>query len=55
MTVKVGNNTKPVLSSEEVEIIVKNSQRIEGYEPVSKTLEAEVKAFMKKHNVKVSA
>ena len=43
------------LSSEEIEKIVENSQRIEGYEPISKKLELEVEAFMKEHNVQVSA
>ncbi len=43
------------LSKEEIKKTVENSQRIEGYEPVSKEFEAEVKAFMLKHNVKISA
>ncbi len=43
------------LSKEEIKKTVENSQRIEGYEPVSKELETEVKAFMLKHNVKISA
>ena len=43
------------LSKEEIRKTVENSQRIEGYEPVSKEFEAEVKAFMLKHNVKISA
>ena len=43
------------LSKEEIRKTVENSQRIEGYEPVSKEFEAEVEAFMLKHNVKVSA
>ena len=55
MTVKVNDKSKPLLSSKEIEEIVKNSQRIEGYKAVSKVLETEVKAFMLKYNVKVSA
>ena len=43
------------LSKEEIRKTVENSQRIEGYEPVSEEFEAEVEAFMLKHNVKVSA
>ena len=43
------------LSKEEIRKTVENSQLIEGYEPVSKEFEAEVKAFMLKHNVKISA
>ncbi len=43
------------LSKEEIKKTVENSQRIEGYEPVSNEFEAEVKAFMLKHNVKISA
>jgi len=45
----------PLLSKEEIEIIVRNSQAIEGYEPASKELREHVENFMKKHNVKVSA
>ena len=45
----------PLLSKEEIEVIVTNSQSIEGYDSASKTYEDEVEAFMKKHNVKVSA
>ena len=45
----------PLLSKEEIEVIVTNSQAIEGYEPASQEYENEVEAFMKKHNVKVSA
>jgi len=45
----------PLLSKEEIENIVTNSQAIEGYELASKEYEREVEAFMKKHNVKVSA
>jgi len=49
------NNNNFKLSKEEIKKTVENSQRIEGYEPVSKEFEAEVEAFMIKHNVKVSA
>jgi len=45
----------PLLSKEEIEVIVTNSQAIEGYDSASKKYEDEVEAFMKKHNVKVSA
>jgi len=45
----------PLLSKEEIENIVTSSQAIEGYKPASKEYEKEVEAFMKKHNVKVSA
>ena len=44
----------PLISKEEISKIVENSQRIEGYEPVSKELELEVEAFMVKHDIKVS-
>jgi len=46
---------KPLLSKEEIQKVVENSQRIEGYKPVSKELELEVEAFMAKYNVQVSA
>jgi CTP synthase (UTP-ammonia lyase) len=45
----------PLLSKEEIEKIVENSQRIEGYKPASKEYEDKVEAFMQEHNVKVSA
>jgi hypothetical protein len=44
---------QPRLSRQEIQKAVENSQRIEGYEPISKELEVE--AFMKEHNVQVSA
>ena len=44
----------PLLSKEEIEVIVRNSQAIEGYIPASKEYEESVEAFMQKHNVKVS-
>jgi hypothetical protein len=46
---------KTPLSDEEIAKIVKNSQKIEGYEPPSKELELEVEAFMQRHNLEVSA
>ena len=51
--VKTPYRKKPLLSKEEIRKTVENSQRIEGYEAVSKELELE--AFMAKHNVQVSA
>jgi len=53
--VKVPYKKKPLLTKEEIRKTVENSQRIEGYEPISKELELEVEAFMAKHNVQVSA
>lgn len=44
----------PLLSKEEIEVIVRNSQAIEGYTPASKDIKEQMKALMKKHNVKVS-
>ena len=43
------------LSHEEIQKIVENSQRIEGYKPVSEKIQEEAKALMKKHNVQISA
>jgi len=43
-----------LLSKEEIAKVVENSQRIEGYEPVSKEVTSIVKNLMKKHNVQVS-
>ncbi len=43
------------LSFEEIAKVVETSQRIEGYEPVSKEFELEVEAFMIRHNLEVSA
>ena len=48
------DNSQP-LSENEIKKIVENSQRIEGYEPVSKEFESKVEAFMVEHNVKISA
>ena len=45
---------KPLLSKEEIQKVVENSQRIEGYEPVSSVVKKRVKVLMQKHNVKVS-
>ena len=42
------------LSKEEIKKAVKNSQQIEGYEPVSKEVTKRVKDLMTKHNVQVS-
>lgn len=47
-----GNITLP--SKEDIEVLVCNSQAIEGYKPASKEYEDTVEAFMSKHNVKVS-
>ena len=54
MTVKLDNKNKPLLSFEEIKMIVKNSQRIEGYEKASKKTKERVQALMEKHSVKVS-
>jgi len=43
------------LSFEEIAKVVKTSQQIEGYAPVSKEFELEVEAFMMRHNLEVSA
>jgi hypothetical protein len=43
------------LSKEEIKKIVENSQRIEGYEPVSKEIEEEAKALIRRYNVQISA
>jgi len=48
-------NSTISLSTDEIQKVVENSQRIEGYEPVSKEFESRVEAFMVKHNVKISA
>jgi len=53
--VKTSYGRSPLLSKDEIQKVVENSQRIEGYEPISKRLELEVEAFMKEHNVQVSA
>jgi len=45
---------KPLLTKEEIKKVVENSQRIEGYEPVSKEYELEVEAFMKEHKIEIS-
>ncbi len=48
------NESRPLLSKEEIAKTVENSQRIEGYEPVSDEVTNRVKNLMKKHNVQVS-
>ncbi len=45
----------PLLSKEEIAKVVENSQRIEGYEPVSKAYELEVEAFMRENGLEISA
>ncbi|MDQ7084948.1 MAG: hypothetical protein Q9M36_08440 [Sulfurovum sp.] len=46
---------KNKISNKEIAKVVETSQRIEGYEPVSKELELEVEKFMIRHNLEVSA
>lgn len=46
---------KNKISHIEIAKVVEVSQRIEGYEPVSKELELEVEKFMIRHNLEVSA
>jgi len=46
---------KPLMSKKEIAKTVNNSQRIEGYEPVSEEYELEVEAFMKENNLEISA
>lgn len=43
------------ISKKDIEKTVKNSQAIEGYKPVSETLQKKAKELMAKYNVKVSA
>ena len=43
------------MSKKEIAKTVNNSQRIEGYEPVSEEYELEVEAFMKENNLEISA
>ena len=43
--VKVSYGKKPMFTKEEIAKTVENSQRIEGYEPISKKLELEVEAL----------
>ena len=52
--VKAAYGKKPLLSKEEIAKVVKNSQRIEGYESASTEVTERVKALMKQHNVQVS-
>jgi len=42
------------MTNREIKQVVENSQRIDGYEPVSQDIKDRVKILMKKHNVKVS-
>ena len=53
--VAIAYEKAPLLSQEEIELIVSNSQAIEGYTSASKEYEESVEAFMQIHNVKVSA
>jgi len=61
-TIKIEDNsykkvvTKRIfkLTHSEIKQVVENSQRIEGYEPVSKEYELKIKAFMKEHKIGVS-
>ena len=48
------NSNNFQLSKEEIKKTVENSQRIEGYEPVSNEVTQRVKDLMTKHNVQVS-
>lgn len=52
--VKASYRKKPLLSKEEIAKVVKNSQRIEGYESASTEVTERVKALIKQHNVQVS-
>ncbi|CAA6818928.1 MAG: Unknown protein [uncultured Sulfurovum sp.] len=52
--VKGSYGKKPLLREKEIAEIVKNSQGIEGYKPVSNEVTERMKALMKQHNVKVS-
>jgi hypothetical protein len=45
---------KALLTLEEIEVIVRNSQAIEGYTSASKDVKERIEALIKKHNVKVS-
>ena len=51
---KEKNSNSYKLSKEEIKKTVENSQRIEGYEPVSEEVTQRVKNLMTKHNVQVS-
>ena len=48
------NSNNFQLSKEEIRKTVENSQRIEGYAPVSEEVTKRVKDLMTKHNVQVS-
>jgi hypothetical protein len=49
------DDAQQLLSENEIKKIVENSQRIEGYEPVSKEIQEEAKSLMRRYNVKISA
>ncbi len=51
---KEQNNTIYQLSKEEIQKTIENSQRIEGYEPVSQEVTKRVNDLMTKHNVQIS-
>ena len=50
----ITDNTQQLLSENEIKKIVENSQRIEGYKPVSFEVKERVKKLIRQHNVKVS-
>ena len=52
--VNVAYGKVPLLSKEEIEVIVTNSQAIEGYATASTERKEKVQALMKKYSVKVS-
>jgi predicted HTH domain antitoxin len=52
---EIVDDVQQLLSENEIKKIVENSQRIEGYEPVSKEIEEEAKLLMRRYNVKISA
>jgi hypothetical protein len=43
------------ISKKDIKKTVSNSQKIEGYNPVSKALQEKAKELMARYNVKVSA
>jgi len=43
------------ISKKDIKKTVSNSQKIEGYKPVSKALQEKAKELMARYNVKVSA
>jgi len=54
-TLQLNKTSLIELSNKEIEKIIENSQRIEGYESLSKEFEQEVELYMKRHNLEVSA